>query len=93
MPYTNNMKPDFQVVLTLIKKNNKEDPKFEFGNQLRIFKYKKMQNIFLKIALETFFKLKKLKILPLGYRLILILTLKKLLNVLRKINAKTDKRV
>ena len=52
-----------------------------------------MQNIFLKIALETFFKLKKLKILPLGYRLILILTLKKLLNVLRKINAKTDKRV
>ena len=52
-----------------------------------------MQNILLQIALETFFKLKKLKILPLGYMLILILTLKKLLEVLRKINAKTDKRV
>ena len=64
---------------------NKKDPKFKVGDHVRISKYK---NIFAKgyIGLNKFLLLIKLKIQSLGLMLLMILMVKKLLEVLMKRN-------
>ena len=64
---------------------NKKDPKFKVGDHVRISKYK---NIFAKgyIGLNKFLLLIKLKIQSLGLMLLMILMVKKLLEVLMKKN-------
>ena len=64
---------------------NKKDPKFKVGDHVRISKYK---NIFAKgyIGLKKFLLLIKLKMQFLGLMLLMILMVKKLLEVLMKKN-------
>ena len=64
---------------------NKKDPKFKVDDHVRISKYK---NIFAKgyIGLNKFLLLIKLKIQSLGLMLLMILMVKKLLEVLMKKN-------
>ena len=65
-------------ILSLIKKNKKEDPKFKIGDHVRISNYK---NIFVKGYIpnrsEEVLRLKQLKMLFLGHLLLVILTVKK----------------
>ena len=67
------------------KENNKEDPKFEVGDHVRI---SKCQNIFAKCYnlswSEEVFVIKKFKILFRGRMLLVILMVKKFLDILRK---------
>ena len=69
--------------------NNDKDPKFEFGDHVRISKYK---NIFAKgyapNCSEQVYVIKKLKILCRGHMLLVILTVKKLLKHFTKKIAK-----
>ena len=69
--------------------NNEKDPKFEIGDHVRISKYK---NIFAKGYTPTWskevFMIKKLKILCHKHMLLVMLTVKKLLERLTKKNCK-----
>ena len=77
---TTKMKP-VDVTSSLIdfnKKNNKEDPKFNVVDHVRISKYK---NIFAKgIGLKKFLWMKKVKTLCCEHILLSILMMKKLLE-------------
>ena len=67
------------------KENNDKDPKFKIGYIVRLLQYK---SIFAKgytqVGLKKFLWLKKLKKLHYGYMFLVILTEKKLGNVLQK---------
>ena len=68
------------------KKNNKEGPKFKVGDNVRISKYKIfLQKAMFQIGLK---KIQKLKILFPGHMLLVILKLKKLLELFSKKNCK-----
>ena len=63
------------------KENNKEDPKFEVDDHVKISKYKnKFQKVTLQIGLRKCSLLTRLKILYSGHILLVILTVKKLLQ-------------
>ena len=67
------------------KKNNKEDPKFEVGDQVRIQKYKNVFGIsYTPNWSEEVFVIKKLKTLCCGQTSLVILTRKKLSEHLKK---------
>ena len=67
-------------ILILIKRSNKEDPKFKVGDQVRISKYK---NIFAKSLFPQWFEdilwLKNLQTLCCRHILLVVLTSKKVL--------------
>ena len=75
--------------INLNKENNKEGPKFKVGDYVTISKYK---NIFAKGYApnwsEEVFAITKVKILCRGHILLVILTVKKLLECLTKKNCK-----
>ena len=71
------------------EKSNKEDPKSEVGDHLRISKYKKtFVKVELQMSQKIFSWLKKLKILSLGHMLLVILTVKRFLGHFMKKNLK-----
>ena len=58
-----------------------KDPKYEVGDHVRIWKYKKkLQKSTLQVGLKKFLLLKKLNILCSGHMLLVTLTVKKLLE-------------
>ena len=82
----------YSTYIDFNKYNNKEDPRFEFGDQIRILKYK---NIIAKSYVPNCsaedFVIKKLKMLFRRYMLLVILMVKKLLERFTKKNYKKKK--
>ena len=73
----------------LTEENNNKDPKFKAGDHVRISKYKIIfTNGYVPNCQKKCLWLKKLKILFRGHRLLVILTVKKLLESFTKTNQK-----
>ena len=71
------------------KENNKGDPKFEVGDHVRIWKYKNnLAKGFTPNWSEEVLMIKKIKILFRRHMLLVILTVKKLLERFTKMNCK-----
>ena len=77
-------------ITTLIKKKNKEGPKFKIGDHVRISKYFLHKAIF-HIGLKKFLWFKKLKTLCCVHTLLVILTEKELLDCFTKKNCTKKK--
>ena len=81
------------IYIDFEKRNNKEDRKFKVDDHVRILKYKNfLQKGTLQIGLKKFLLLKKLKMLCLGYMLLVILTEKKSLERFTKKYSKKNQK-
>ena len=74
--------------MSLIKENNKKDPKFEIDDHEYCNIKTLLQKVTSQIGLKKFLLLNRLKTLCRGHMLLVILMVKKLLECFTKVNCK-----